>query len=271
MKNKITVGIIGCGAIGSALAGWISEQASARVSGILLFDVDGEKSKELAGKTSLGKMAVSAQDTALVSDIIIEAACPAAAGDVLKLAVDKRKDVMILSVGGLSLKSDLLREASEAGITVMLPSGAVAGIDAVKAANIAGIDSITLTTRKSPVSLKGAPYLEEKGIDVDAIKSETVIFEGSASQAVKGFPKNINVSALLSLAGVGFDKTKVKIISSPEYDKNIHEIRVVSKAGTFTFRTENVPFPSNPKTSYLAALSAMAALKEYFSLIRIGT
>jgi aspartate dehydrogenase len=164
-----------------------------------------------------------------------------------------------------------LEKALERGVTVILPSGAIAGIDAVKAAKIAGIDSVTLTTSKPPYSLKGAPYLEEKGIDLDSIEKETVIFEGSALQAVKAFPKNINVSALLSIAGSGFGDTKVRIITSPEYNRNIHEIRLESKAGTFTFRAENVPFPSNPKTSYLAALSAMAALGEYLSGIRIGT
>ena len=269
--QKKKIAIIGCGAIGSAIAMWISEKASESVSAIALYDTDGEKLKQLESKVALAEAALSPKDAVMRSDILIEAANPMTASEVLTLAIDNKKDVMILSIGGLADKTELLGEASKTGITVILPSGAVAGIDAVKAANIAGIDSITLTTRKSPASLKGAPYLEKNGIDVDAIKKETVIFEGSASEAVKGFPKNINVSALLSLAGVGFEKTKVRIISSPEYNKNIHEICVESKAGKFTFRTENVPFPSNPKTSYLAALSAMAALGEYLSSIRVGT
>ncbi|MFQ5952709.1 MAG: aspartate dehydrogenase domain-containing protein, partial [Candidatus Omnitrophota bacterium] len=135
----------------------------------------------------------------------------------------------------------------------------------------AGIESVTITTRKPPKSIKGAPYLSENNIDVEGIKEETVIFEGNALDAIKGFPKNINVSALLSIAGIGPEKTRVKIVVSPEYTRNTHEIEVKSKAGTIKTRTENVPSPDNPKTSYLAALAAIASLRGYFDSIKIGT
>lgn len=271
MNKKKVLGIIGCGAIGSALTERAAEKMQSWVSGIVLYDRDIEKAEVLASKLKKVSIAGSMKDAVLASDLIVEAAHPEVARELLKMALEKRKDIMILSIGGLLGREELLDEAVKAGITVILPSGAVGGIDAIKAARIAGIDLVTLTTRKSPASLKGAPYLEENNIDIMSIKKETLVFEGSVSLAVKGFPKNINVSALLSMAGIGPEKTKVKIISSPEYDKNIHEICVQSKAGTFTFRAENVPFPLNPKTSYLAALSAMTALEEFLSRSRVGT
>lgn len=271
MTRQRRVAIIGCGAIGSAIGLWIKDNALKWVSAVTLYDADVNRSKELSSKLAFAKIAPNSKSAAMESDILIEAAQQTAAVEVIKLGIDMKKDVMILSIGGLLGKEVLLENASQAGITVILPSGAIGGVDAVKAALIGGIDSVSLTTRKSPASLKDAPYLREKGIDIDSIKGETVVFEGSANEAVKGFPKNVNVSALLSIAGLGSRDTNVRIISAPEYNKNIHEICVKSKAGNFTFRTENLPFPSNPKTSYLAALSAMAALKEYLSGIHIGT
>jgi aspartate dehydrogenase len=270
MKTKV-LSVIGCGAIGTSLAERVEEKMSGMISKIVIYDIDDERSKCLQSKMKKTVIAGNLLEAVEAADIVVEAACPETAREVLELALSRKKDVMILSVGGIVGREKLLDEAAKAGITVILPSGAIGGIDALKAARIAGIDSVTLTTMKPPASLKGAPYIVEKGIDIGAIDRETLIFEGTVIDAVRAFPKNINVSAVLSLAGIGPEKTRVKIISSPEYRRNIHEICVESKAGTFTFRTENVPFPSNPKTSYLAALSAMTALEEYLSPIRIGT
>jgi len=147
----------------------------------------------------------------------------------------------------------------------------VLGLDGVKAARLGAITEVTLTTRKPPAGLKGAPYIEEKGIDLDAIKDEELIFEGAAGEAIKAFPKNVNVSATLSLAGIGAEKTKVRIICSPKYVRNSHEIELKGEAGTFFIRAENVPSPDNPKTSYLAVLSALATLKGIASAVRVGT
>jgi aspartate dehydrogenase len=268
---KKVIAIIGCGAIGSALAGHISEKMDRYVSRQVLYDVDAAAAEVLAKKIGASQIARDMEEAAEKSDVIVEASQKSAVPELLRTAVEKGRDIMIMSIGGLMGEEGLLDQARERGISVMLPSGAIAGIDAVKAARIAGIDSVTLTTRKSPASLKGAPYLAENNVDLDSIKKETVIFDGNALEAIKGFPKNVNVSALLSIAGIGAEKTKVKIVTSSEYTSNIHEISIESKAGRFTFRTENVPFPSNPKTSYLAALSAMATLEEYFDAIKVGS
>ncbi|RKY42445.1 MAG: aspartate dehydrogenase [Candidatus Makaraimicrobium thalassicum] len=270
MRQKI-IGIIGCGAIGSALAEYAEKNMAALITETVLYDIDARKAEALSGKLRRAGIAGSLEEAVDKADLVIEAASARIVPDLLRAVFDRGKDAMVMSVGGLLRSEDLLGAAREKGITLVLPSGAVPGIDALKAADIAGIESVTLTTRKGPESIKGAPYLSEKGIDVKAITGEDVVFEGNALEAMRGFPKNINVSALLSIAGIGAERTRVRIVVSPAYTRNIHEIEVRSKAGIMTMRTENVPSPDNPRTSYLAVLAAVAALKGYFDTVRIGT
>ena len=270
MSKKI-IGIIGCGAIGSALAKHAEEKLKTFVAKIILCDSDSHKAEMLAKKVSNAVKTGSIREVVDKADIIIEAASPQVVPDLLETALEKGKDIMVMSIGGFMGNEDLLAEARRKGIRLILPSGAVSGIDALKAAKLAGIESVTLTTRKPPRSVKEAPYFLEKNIDVETLTDETVIFEGNALDAIKGFPKNINVSALLSIAGIGAEKTRVRIVVSGEYTRNTHEIEVKSKAGTLTMRAENVPSPDNPGTSYLAVLAAIASLEAYFDTVRIGT
>jgi len=271
MKHKIKLGIVGCGAIGSEIARGCVNLLSDKIELRALYDLEREKSLRLSG--SLGKnIAVnSAEELFDVADLIVESAGGEAAKGVLQKAIEKAKDVMIMSVGGLLGSVGLLEKAGEKGIRVYLPSGAICGIDGLKGAGLSEINSVTLTTRKPPKGLSGAPYLREKGIDINSIKEETVIFEGSARDAVRGFPKNVNVASLLSLAGIGATKTVVRIVTSPAYTKNVHEIKITGDFGGITTRTENVPSEKNPKTSRLAYLSAIATLKGIVESVKIGT
>jgi len=270
-KEKINIGIIGCGNIGSALARACSREFPEYISGINLWDTDKDKPDALAKELEIAETSESEEALITSSDLIVEAVSPEVAGRLAERAVRDKKDILIVSIGGLLGREDLLERADIEGIRLMLPSGAIAGIDAIKAAKQAGIDSVTLTTRKPPASLKGAEYLIRNGIDIDEIDRETVIFEGSACEAIKVFPKNINVSVLLSIAGIGPENTKVKIITSPDFTGNSHEVVVKGRSGTITARTDNVPSPENPKTSYLAILSVVAAVKDYFKTVRIGS
>jgi aspartate dehydrogenase len=190
---------------------------------------------------------------------------------VVKRTVSAGKDVMIMSTGGLLENPGILRTAEKKGSKVYLPSGAVCGLDGIKAARIGKIRSLTLTTRKPARGLLGAPYIVKKGIDLKRIKKETTIFSGSATEAVKAFPKNINVSATLSLAGLGAKKTRVRIITSPKYRSNTHEVELIGSSGRIYTRCENVPSSENPKTSMLAAFSAIATLKGIVESVKIGT
>ena len=144
---------------------------------------------------------------------------------------------------------------------VYLPSGAIIGLDGIRAVQDE-LDSVVLVTTKNPKALKGAKFFETSKIDLDTIKTITTIYEGNAQEAVRLFPANINVAALLSLAGVGSEKTLVRIVADPTTDKNTHEIQAQGKFGKFSVKVENVPSPSNPKTSRLATLSAIECLRK---------
>ncbi|MBF0494141.1 MAG: DUF108 domain-containing protein [Candidatus Omnitrophica bacterium] len=268
--EKIKLAIIGCGNIGSAVLRFAVKELSGRVSAIYLWDTDAARMdvlvKELKNPQAAKDMGSAVSD----ADLIVECVSPRVASELLNLSVKKKKDLIVLSAGGLLGKEKLLEEADVKGVKIIVPSGALAGIDALKAAKMAGISRVTLTTRKPPASMRGVKYLMEKGVNVDEIRTETVVFDGPAKDAIKYFPANINVSIILSLAGIGPEKTKVRIVVSPEFTTNSHEVVVEGASGTIKTLTDNVPSPINPKTSYLAVLSATAALKGYFQTVRIG-
>jgi len=236
-----------------------------------LNDVNTGKARSLKKRLNIDAPVVRLKSLILRSDLVIEAASGAVARDVARKTVYFGKDVMLMSTGGLLLSPDLFRNAEKRGCKIYIPSGAICGLDGVKAAGVGKITQATLTTRKPPRGLEGAPYIVKKGIDLKSIKKDKLIFSGTAHQAVKAFPKNINVSAVLSLAGIGATRTHVKIIVTPRSKKNIHEIELKGTFGRITTRCENVPSKENPKTSMLAAHSAIATLKGIVGSVRIGT
>ena len=183
-----TIGIIGCGAIGSALAEYAHKNLTSVISEIILCDSDSSKIEALTERIPNAKVVDSIEETVSKADLIIEAASPQVIPSLFKTVLDKEKDLMVMSIGGFLGNEGFLEEERKKGIRIILPSGAIAGVDALKSSRLAGIESVTLTTRKGPKSIKGAPYLLERNIDVDNIKEETVIFEGSALEAVKAFP-----------------------------------------------------------------------------------
>ena len=207
-------------------------------------------------------------------DLIIEAASQDAVKDVGLSVLQNKRDLMIMSVGALLDESvyDILSDAcSHFKKTIYLPSGAIAGLDGIKSVKHE-LEHVLITTTKHPASLKGAKFFEISQINLDAINLPTVIFEGTAKDAVKLFPANINVAALLSLSGIGSDKTRVKIVADPNTDKNTHHIEAAGQFGKMTFTIENTPDANNPKTSRLAILSAIETLRKYCSDdIQIGT
>ncbi|KXB01000.1 hypothetical protein AKJ43_03755 [candidate division MSBL1 archaeon SCGC-AAA261D19] len=271
------VAIIGCGAIGSILANAIDKKRAGNSDLRFLFDMNFERAKDLADKLD-GPTKVAKELNEILEDksvdLVIEAASQEAviqdSADVLRSG----KDLMVMSVGAFS-DSDLLKEvrkvAEEAGKSIYLPSGALVGLDGVKAANIEKIDEITLVTRKPPEVLSTTKYVQEQNIDLSNLDRPRTIFESSAKNAVKAFPESVNVAASLSLAGVGFEKTKVKIIADPSLTSNVHEVNVKGGVGELSTKAKNVPSPDNPKTSYLAALSAIMTLRSLTEVISVGT
>ena len=270
MTNPLRIGLIGCGTIGTRIARAIDQ---GDVPAVLraVHDQEADQIRLLVqALNTQSPVVVSLEDVFQESDLIVEAASRTVVAQILHLANRCHKDCMIMSVGGLLGAEDAIREARVSGIKVHCPSGALAGLDAVAAASIGHIDSVRLTTRKPPQALKDAPYITEKGIDLDHLQQERVIFEGNALEAVPAFPKNINVAAALSLAGIGAEETMVRIIADPDVTRNSHQIEVEGEFGRLTTRTENLPSPFNPRTSYLAALSAVACLKKITSPLKMG-
>ena len=270
-KKMKKIGLIGCGTIGREIATAI-DRGTIEMELTALSDISAPQAEALKKDLkNFSPKILDKEDLVRISDLVVEAASKDAVPELLKLCIEHGRDILIMSMGGLLGQEDLLKQAAQKNISIYRPSGALAGLDAIKAAKIANIKSACLTTTKPSKGLEGAPYIKEHGIILADIKEKKIIFEGSASEAVKGFPKNVNVAALLSMAGLGPEKTKVIIIADPNAARNCHEVEVEGDFGKIITRTENLPSPNNPKTSYLACLSAVATLKSITASLKIGT
>jgi aspartate dehydrogenase len=275
---KKNVGLIGCGAIGTHLALALDSGRLANASLLALFDIVDSNAKSLQSKLKsrpevypdFGRFLASS------TDIIVEAASQEAVRKYGTSIIEASKDLMVMSVGALAdtaFLSELLNiaAAKEGRCRIYVPTGAIAGIDAIRSVRHL-VDSITLTTTKSPKALAGAPFLEISKVRLDTLTKLTVIYEGPALEAVKMFPANINVAAVLGLAGVGVAKTKVRIVVDPQATTNQHEIVATGGFGDIKITVNNVPIPGNPKTSFLAVLSAIECLRSICDNgIRIGS
>jgi len=273
MKNKLKVGIVGCGAIGSYLAKTLVDKFNRKAKLSAIFDIQREKSKSLEDK--LGKKnlcTLNLEDLILKSDLVIEATQAASSYAIAKSSLSLGRHIMVMSVGGI-LKNffELEKLARDNKVKLIIPSGAICGIDGLKALVLSKIKKVLLSTYKPPLAFKDNPYLLRKNINLEKIKKETLIFKGDALKAIKFFPQNINICATLSIVLGNPKKVKVKIFTSPYIDKNIHELEVESNAGRIFVRCENLVCPENPKTSYLAVLSAVSCLKDFIQSFKIGT
>ena len=269
------IGLLGCGAIGTQIALAID---SGKISATLTHVYDDSADASLSLVEKLKNKPEIVENPHLLSsnhvDIVVEAASQDAVKDVALSVLQNKKDLMIMSVGALLDESiyDILSDAcKDFKKTIYLPSGAIAGLDGIKSIKDE-LESLSITTTKHPRSLKGAKFFKNSDINLDEINSITVIFDGTAKEAVSLFPANINVAALLSLTGIGSEKTNVKIVADPNTDKNTHHIEAAGTFGKMTFTIENFPDTNNPKTSRLAILSAIETLRKYCTHdIQIGT
>ncbi|CEG13309.1 putative L-aspartate dehydrogenase [groundwater metagenome] len=259
----LNLGIIGCGNIGRTIIKAIYEgKIDCKVSGVFDVNKDGYNILPDEIKKQVKFFYNFEEFINTDANLILEAASQDAVKTYAVPVLKHDKNLILMSVGALVDKNlfECIKEIARAkNLKIYIPSGAVVGIDGVKAALLGGIESVTLTTRKNPKGL---------GITTD---EEKILFDGNASDAVGKFPKNINVAATLSLAGIGFGKTNVRIIADPNVRENIHEIRIKGKFGEILTVAKNLPSPDNPKTSYLASLAAIACLKKITSEIEIGT
>lgn len=207
-------------------------------------------------------------------DAVVEAASHEAVREHLVPLLDAGVGVIVLSAGALA--DDALREAAEraaerSGALFYVPSGGIGGLDALRTACLAGVDEVSIQVAKPPAAWQGIAFVERLGIDLQKLRESTTLFEGPAREGVPHFPQNVNIAAVLALAGVGMDRTRLKVVADPALTLNTHTIRVSGKSGRFTVVLENVPSPDNPKTSWLACYSALSALRTLGSRIRYGS
>jgi aspartate dehydrogenase len=207
-------------------------------------------------------------------DVVVEAASHDAVRESCMPLLERGIGVIVLSAGALAddaLRWKLESAAEKSGAYLYVPSGGIGGLDALKAACVAGVDAVTITVMKPPAAWKNIPYVEERKIDLDRLREPTTLFEGPARDGVPLFPANVNIAAVLSMAGIGFDRTKLKVVAHPGLTRNTHLIEIDGVSGSITVKLENVPAPENPKTAWLACYSALAALKLAKSAVRYGT
>ena len=265
----IRVAIAGLGTVGRMLA----RKLSAGLPGLTLACAaagDRDKAQAFLDREGITCPIVTLAEFPSHADIAVECAPAALIDDVCRPMLDAGKSVMVLSCGALLPRPDLMDLARAKGGRIIVPTGALLGLDAVVAAAEGEISSVVMTTRKPPAGLKGAPYLVTNGISVDGLNEAKRVFSGSARDAAAGFPANVNVAAALSLAGIGPDRTRIDIWADPAVTRNCHEIEVEADSARFKVSIENVP-SDNPKTGRIVALSVLAALRKLGAPLSVGT
>jgi aspartate dehydrogenase len=263
-----SIGIVGCGAIGKALVRAVEGgKLPVRIAGVTSRTEQSAR-KFLAGFSPAPSF-LPLGEVIDRADLIVEAAGGAAVPSLAEAVFAAGKDLMVISAGALLDHPKVIETSKTTGCRLYVPSGAIAGLDGIKSAVIGAIDHVTHTTRKPPAGLDGAPYLVERGISLAGLEAEKEIFTGSAREACRGFPANVNVTAAVSLAGIGPDKTRVRILAVPGLERNCHDIDVEGEFGKLHVHIENVP-SENPKTGKLTALSIIRAVKDAVDPVRIG-
>lgn len=268
--TPIRIAIGGLGAIGKALARRLTDGS---VPGVVLAAVSAknqEKAREFIHTLPHAVPVLELSQLEPVADIVVECAPAAILGDVIGPFLRARKKAIVLSVGAILFRPDLIELARQSGGTILVPTGALIGLDAVVAAAEGEIHSVQMVTRKPPNGLAGAPYLIEHGISMEGLTEPLKVFTGNAKEAAKGFPANLNVVVALALAGIGPDRTMLEIWADPTVVRNTHTITVDSDSARFTMTMENIP-SENPKTGRIVAQSVTALLRKMTSSFVVGT
>jgi len=267
------IGLIGGGVIARLVLEHRAALGDIAVAGILGRN-DASRGKALAAE--FGVAFVTSLDglVALKPDAVVEAASHDAVRQYAAPLLEAEIPVIVLSGGALcddALRARLERLAAENRAMLYVPSGGIGGLDALKAACAAGAEEVEIAVTKPPAAWKEIPYVERLGVDLDRLAGPTVLFDGTARDGVPHFPANVNIAAVLAMAGIGFDRTRLKVVADPALRYNTHYISVRGPTGTISVKLESVPAPDNPKTALLACYSALAAIKQFASAVRYGT
>jgi aspartate dehydrogenase len=268
-RTDLRVAVAGLGAIGTRVV----EALDHGIDGLVLAAVSAqhpEKHRVRLGQLKSPPALLPIEGLADVADIVIECAPSKLVRSIVAPFVASGKIAVVLSAGALLDNEDLVEAAKQNGGQIVIPTGALVGLDAVTAAAVGKIYSVRMITRKPVRGLAGAPYIVENNIDIEGITEARKIFEGTAREAAKGFPANVNVAVALSLAGIGPDRTSMEIWADPALTRNTHRIDVESDSASFSMSIENIP-SENPKTGLITALSVIAYLRKLRASLRVGT
>jgi aspartate dehydrogenase len=266
---KLAIG--GLGAIGLAVARRIDAGEVPGIAFVAAVVRDQDKARRALAGFRTAPQLVDFAGAADAADVIVECLPSAQFAAIATPAIERGRIFMPLSVGALINHMHLVDRARETGARIIVPTGALLGLDAVRAAAEGNIESVKIVTRKPPAGLAGAPLLVERNISVDGLAAPLRVFEGSAREAIAGFPANVNVAVALSLAGVGPDKTRAEIWADPGVTRNTHTIHVVSDSSNLTMTIESIPSQENPRTGRITALSVVAALRRLTAPLVVGT
>ncbi len=239
------------------------------VSAVSARDVD--RARERLASLGIDAPVVALHALADHADAVVECAPAEHFRELAQPVIAAGATLVPISVAGLLENMDLVDAARRTGARILVPSGAILGLDALRAAAEGEILEVRMVTRKPPGGLAGAPHLLREGISVDGLTEPLKVFEGSAAEGARGFPANVNVAAAVGLAGVGPERTVLEIWADPGVSRNVHDIHVTADAASFSMHIENVPTAENPKTGRLVAQSVMATLRRLASPLSVGT
>jgi aspartate dehydrogenase len=263
-----SIGVVGCGVICRALLRAV-ENGKLRVRLVGVTSRTEKKAREFLSTFAGPPAYLSLAELIAAADLVVEAAGGKVVPELAEKVFAAGKDLMVISVGALLDHPEIIEKSRQTGCRLYLPSGAIAGLDGIKSAAVGEIAHVTHTTRKPPEGLEGAPYLVEHAISLAGLREEKEVFSGSAREACRGFPANVNVTAAVSLAGIGPDQTRVRIFAVPGLARNCHDIEVEGEFGRLHVHIENIP-SENPKTGKLTALSIIRAVQDAVDPVRIG-
>jgi aspartate dehydrogenase len=268
-RSELRVAVAGLGPIGKRVV----EALDRGMNGLVLTAVSVQSPEKHQGwlnalKTPPRILPIEALSD--VADMVVECAPSRLVRSIVAPFVGSGKTAVVLSAGALLENDDLIELAKQHGGQIVVPTGALIGLDAVTAAAVGTIHSVRMVTRKPVRGLAGAPYIVENNIDIERITEPLKIFEGTAREAAKGFPANLNVAVALSLAGIGPDRTQLQIWADPALTRNMHRVEVESDSASFSMSIENIP-SENPKTGLITALSVIAYLRKQGAALRVGT
>lgn len=268
-SNELRVAIAGLGSIGSKIATALDQG----IEGLALSVVavrDSAKHQAFLNGLRRPPQILPIDQLGDAADIVVECAPSSQLRAIVEPAVKRGRSAVVVSVGGLLDNFDLVDLARTNGGRILVPTGALIGLDAVNAAAVGTIHSVKMVTRKPIDGLKGAPFIVQNNIDIDNLREPLKLFEGSARDAAKGFPANVNVAVALSLAGIGPDRTQMQVWADPTVTRNVHRIEVEADSARFSMGIENIP-SENPKTGMITALSVIALLRKQRATLCVGT